>query len=413
MKPALPTLHSPLVRLLNRVGSSFASRVEFSSDYLLDQARLHTRLDDFGEDDFRRPLEVLLESLDKEAQLHLVGRKMTQLSLLRSLINRLRIQRHVTVHPEVDKVRLAPPVVITGAPRTGTTLVQRLLGADPGNRVFRTWELLWPVAGIPKSRETEDDRRRQVVGRHKLSRRLMLSRNGRRHLDAVHDSTPDDPEECWPLFQNMFLSDINGVFNNVPSYSSYLANRDLTDAYHYYRRQLQILTTREPARRIVLKYPGHLGRLRELFAVFPDARVIWCHRSPTEVVPSACSLAAAYRSLRSDHLDPRKIGEWAIHSGRQLLSKGIAARRQLAPEHFFDVYYADLVADPIGMVRRIYEFLGFDVTEQAERSFAGWLDASLKRRERLRHKYSPEIFGLDAATITSNFSEYSEAFDVP
>src|SRR5689334_16967469 len=45
-----------------------------SAEALIARARHQTQLDDFGEFPFSQPLEILLESLDKEAALSLFGR---------------------------------------------------------------------------------------------------------------------------------------------------------------------------------------------------------------------------------------------------------------------------------------------------------------------------------------------------
>ena len=66
---------------------------------------------------------------------------------------------------------------------------------------------------------------------------------------------------------------------------------------------LQTLQRRARADRWVLKAPSHLGQLRTLFAVYPDARVVQIHRDPLKSVPSTISLMGTLKSMRSGQVD--------------------------------------------------------------------------------------------------------------
>src|SRR5258705_2926853 len=56
---------------------------------LLETARRSTGLDDFGGDEWRPHFDVLVEGLEREAQLHLAGRLLARAELIRTLRNRL------------------------------------------------------------------------------------------------------------------------------------------------------------------------------------------------------------------------------------------------------------------------------------------------------------------------------------
>ena len=59
---------------------------------LIDAAKAHAGLDDFGADSFREGLEVLTTALVEEGELSQVGRHVARGHLLRLLVNRLRIE---------------------------------------------------------------------------------------------------------------------------------------------------------------------------------------------------------------------------------------------------------------------------------------------------------------------------------
>ena len=65
--------------------------------------------------------------------------------LLQFLKNRLLIQDLLTRHPEIHEITIERPIIICGLPRTGTTHLHNLIGADPGLRSLPYWESLEPV----------------------------------------------------------------------------------------------------------------------------------------------------------------------------------------------------------------------------------------------------------------------------
>jgi Sulfotransferase family len=98
---------------------------------LLAEARTRTGLSDFGPGHFREPLEVLTRSMREEAQLHAMGLAVQSERLVNALANRLRRIELLRRHPEIADEQVEVGVVILGLPRTGSTLLQRLLAATP------------------------------------------------------------------------------------------------------------------------------------------------------------------------------------------------------------------------------------------------------------------------------------------
>jgi hypothetical protein len=60
------------------------------------------------------------------------------------LRNRFSVYGHRATHPEVVGVPIERPVFIVGFPRTGTTILLRLLAQDRANRVPLGWEVQFP-----------------------------------------------------------------------------------------------------------------------------------------------------------------------------------------------------------------------------------------------------------------------------
>lgn len=132
---AAPRLPWPM-RALNRTLAPFAGLVSFDETALLSTAMKKSGLTDFGEDGFRKPLRVLVGTLEREARLNPLGRVLTRQMLLQLLTTRLLVQDLVTRHPEILELPVPSPIVILGLPRTGTTCCRetRACGRFPTGR---------------------------------------------------------------------------------------------------------------------------------------------------------------------------------------------------------------------------------------------------------------------------------------
>lgn len=406
------TVQSHLTRIVNRVGAPLGPNICLDPQYLMDLARRATGLEDFGDSGFETPLGVLANSWDKDARLHLVGRIIVQRWLRHNLINRLKIEEYFRRNPQTALVPVPDPVVITGAPRSGTTLLQRLFAADLSNRTLRHWELSDPV---PKGYAPfgENDPRPAAAARHRaLRRRILLSAAGRKAASDAHRAEASDAAECWPLLQNSFMSEISGTHGRVDGYIEWLWKQDLTPAYRYHRRQIQLLTAARPASRLVLKHPGHLGYIDDLLQVYPNARIVWLHRDPVETIASMCNLCALARANRTDSLDPEHIGASVVVATRWRFDRGVQARERHAPGQFLDVQYRDLTRDPIATAARIYDWLGFPLTAEVQTALELYMQRNRQERRGHRTDYNLATFGLDAATLRTQFRDYCERFQI-
>jgi hypothetical protein len=321
---------------------------------------------------------------------------MLQRTILRLLVNRLLTEQAFAEHPEMAQTPIERPLYILGFPRTGTTLLHSLLACDPASRWLRLWEGLHPA---PAPESLEDDpriatTRAWVAGFEKLVPNLARAHK----LDAT------GPEECLWLIEHTFADLIFELRAHVPSYSKWLAEHEGDESwYRYYRRQLQMLGWKCRGSHWVCKAPRHLPGLGGLLSVFPDARIVQTHRGAESVLPSICSLCEITQSAASDTVDKAAIG---AHWHQRLLEierRSTEVRAAADPEQFLDVQYADLVGDPIGTVRLIYEHHGLDYSTEFENGMNQWL-ADNRQHKHGAHRYSLEEYGLDAKTVRADFA---------
>ena len=103
--------------------------------------------------------------------------------------------------------------------------------------------------------------------------------------------TADEVEECWQLLRQSLHSVSYETLAHLPTYSQWLAEQDWTKPYQRHRKNLQLIGLNDAEKRWVLKNPSHLFALDALFATYPDALVVQCHRPAETIMASMCSLA--------------------------------------------------------------------------------------------------------------------------
>ena len=348
---------------------------------------------------FLPALELLMGSCQRTASLNPTGQRVLESIVVRHLVNRLLVEAEVAARPEVTGRPVGPAVVVTGLPRTGTTLLHNLLALDPRARVLRFWEALRPVPPAEGTGPSEAELVRQAATW--LERLYELVPGFR----SIHGATPEGPEECDALLQNEFASQHFDDMFDAEDYSAWLATAGLAGEYRSYARQLTVLRRVEDAGRPwVLKSPSHLGHLDALLAACPEATVVHCHRHPAQAVPSYASLVLCLRRAYAENVSPARVGRQALDRCTTALDRA-AAVREAAPERFLDVAYDDLVARPRPTVRALYEQLGWRFDPTQETAIGDWLARHPQHLHGV-HRYTPEDFGLTAGGTARAFQSY-------
>jgi hypothetical protein len=400
-----------LARALNTGGSvverSGMSVVRLDADEFLAEARRRAGHDDFGTPDVESPLRRLVESYEREAGLTFFGRIAARQDTLRLLEYRLRMEADRRRHPEIAAQEIRRPLFVTGLPRTGTTLLHGLLAQDPANRVPVTWECMFPSP--PPDRHRHDHEPRSRLAERQIRWFHRLNPDFRR----IHPTGARLPEECLIITGHSFQSFQFHTAHFVPTYQTWLEQSDLRESYAVHRRFLQHLQWRGGAERWVLKAPAHVFGLRALFAVYPDAGVILTHRDPLQVVGSVASLHTCLRGTFSDRVDPLAVGPEQAARWADGIARALAARDDgCAPARsFVDVQYADLVRDPIEVVRRVYESFALPFSDVFEARMRRFLAENPKGKHG-RHEYKLAQFGLRADVERERFRAYRERFDL-
>ena len=367
---------------------------------LMAEAKALTGLQDFGHPQFIAGLEALVASIKAESALTDSGLAAQRQRVLGLLVNRLRIEQALREHPQIRDERIDAPLVIVGLPRTGSTLTHRLLASDPAHTAMRWWEGRHP-AMLPGERRGEPVERR-ALGRAEVEAVVAASPDAMR----IHPWDFDGADEEVLLLEHSFHSTVPEAHMHLPSYSRWVEAQDHVPAYRDLLACLQYLQWQTPERtgkRWVLKSPHHLGYLDAMLRVFPDAKVIQTHRDPMETVPSFCSMCASLAAPLTTRPDGQAIGaHWAAKLSRNLEASGVVADQ--CPDSFIDLYFRDLMDDPIAEMTRLYAFIGkpFDTGARVAMQAYRKDDA----HQESVHRYRLADYGLSEGSIDTLFGAY-------
>src|SRR6266542_2927204 len=120
IRPLLP------IRLLNGCGVLLEkARIPFCGAHavdLIETAKRRCGLDDFGDGDF-------FEALSR-----LIGKIALRIDVLQTLFSRLQMERDRQLYSGIARQEIREPLFIVGLPRSGTSVLQSLLAADPEHR---------------------------------------------------------------------------------------------------------------------------------------------------------------------------------------------------------------------------------------------------------------------------------------
>ena len=147
----------------------------------------------------------------------------------------------------------------------------------------------------------------------------------------------------------------------------------------------------------------------ELLAVYPDARIIQTHRRVVEVLPSLANLSTTLQKTFTAGVKPEAVGSSVVREWEEILELFVNARKRVGDDRFIDVYYGDLVANPVTILRQIHSALGEVFTPAYKQTVESFLTASGAHNRGL-HRFALADFGLDAADLNRRFSFYGERF---
>jgi hypothetical protein len=369
-----------------------------SYEDILAAAERTTGMSDMGGTAHEEGLRILVEDLSSpEAGLTGRGNYFQRSEVKSALVGRLLTQAQFNQRPEHVDVAIERPIFVMGLPRTGTTALHRLLHADPQAQGLEMWITQYPQPRPPRDTWESDpifNAMQQAFQAHHIASPEYL---GIHYMDAT------SVEECWRLLRQTGKSNSYESLANVPRYTEWLARQDWTDAYERHKRNLQLIGLNDQDKRWVLKNPSHMSALDALMTVYPDALVVYTHRDPVTCIASSCSLTAETTVGHSTTFVGDVIGQTQLDLWSRAYHAFHEARPRYDESQFVDVAFSDLVKDPLGVTRGIYERFDLDWTPAVQTAIEQIDRESKEGAARPSHSYRLEDYGLTEDEVRARF----------
>ena len=358
----------------------------------------------YADDGLTEGLDRLIASIKADARLNAFGKFAFKTLLQRMADVRFKVEKAIAEQPEILDDPITEPLFIIGMPRSGTTILQAVLNQDAAHRSPLCWECLLPHPAPTPESYRHNDRIDTIRTEFEQLFKLVPDFRRKHYMEA------DSPQECIGVMALNFTSFQFMAQAYLADYSEwFFETADQAANFRWHRRFLQFLQSGGVrTSRWLLKSPVHLMRLKALFEVYPDARIIMTHRHPAYVVPSAASLISSTRSLYSNDEKVERSGREQLRLWARYFDRFLEDRQRLNREdQIIDVLFDDFVDDQMAVVRQIYDRFGW----RLDAGSAGRMEAFLRQEAKDKHgkhDYSLEMIGVQDHEVEASYGSYLE-----
>lgn len=374
---------------------------------LLAKARADTGLTDWGDASFEDRFGLAVAHI-ASIPMDDAGRRAAAENIHWLLTDRLKFFEDRKLYPLAEEV-VERPMFATGEPRSGTTLMHALMSVDPDARALRFWEVMHPspppgaVEGIDPRIAQADEEWREI------NAKMWKWLHCHPYNDMLGNGLPED-ERTWAFdFRVMTPT----AWWRVPMQNLSLGlPTDSAAQNRLHRMMLQALQYRREKKYWVCK-GFHGFRLKEFFATYPDATLVYLHRDPVQVAASSTMMMSDIMEGIVGKIDLVREAKMHVERVRGSIANTMA-NPLIHDARIHHVRYKDFVSDPIGTLRGYYQFAGRDFTPRAEAAMRGYL-AENKGDRHGKFAYSSQVLtdaGYDLNQLNEEFRPFRERFGV-
>jgi hypothetical protein len=161
----------------------------------------------------------------------------------------------------------------------------------------------------------------------------------------------------------------------------------------------------------ISKNPIFTSRIEALGRFFPDARILYCSRTPFEVVPSVLSLMEIPWQAFGNDLRGNRFRDLIIDLMVHWYQYPVARLQHWPKDRHLVVDYRTLTSAPSKTIVAIYERFGFAVGDEFRTRLQ---EADVQTRSyRSTHAYSLAQFDLSREEVRKKFAEAFQQFHFP
>lgn len=373
---------------------------------LIKKAEQATGLSDFGDEWFFPNIDVFIESLNSQARLSSEGYYGAEQMIIGALVNRLRHKNLIKMNPQILDETVNVKAVLTGLPRTGSTMLHRMLASAPELTSVKWFEAqnYTPL----ENEDYNDPTPRKDIAKDILN--FMLKKIP--ELMSIHPMDIDQADEEVIILGQLFSSSMLESTYFVPDYANWLTNQNPGKSYSDLIEILQSLQWQDPSRKNkswILKTPGHLMSLGAVVKYFPGAKIIMTHRDPVSTVPSYCSMESTLYKMNTDIISDFEIGNYWLDRLSEWLNNFIEVRNSIPDDRFIDINYLDLVEAPEKIGTQVLKSIHINDDILTKEMMENWIKAN-KRENRQKHNYKLSDYGLTRESISNKFKDYIEKY---
>ena len=373
---------------------------------LIKKAEQATGLSDFGDEWFFPNIDVFIESLNSQARLSSEGYYSAEQMIIGALVNRLRHKNLIKMNPQILDETVDVKAVLTGLPRTGSTMLHRMLASAPELTSVKWFEAqnYTPL----ENEDYNDPTPRKDIAKDILN--FMLKKIP--ELMSIHPMDIDQADEEVIILGQLFSSSMLESTYFVPDYANWLNNQNPGKSYSDLIEILQSLQWQDPSRKNkswILKTPGHLMSLGAVVKYFPGAKIIMTHRDPVSTVPSYCSMESTLYKMNTDIISDFEIGNYWLDRLSEWLNNFIEVRNSIPDDRFIDINYLDLVEAPEKIGTQVLKSIHINDDILTKEMMENWIKAN-KRENRQKHNCKLSDYGLTRESISNIFKDYIEKY---
>jgi hypothetical protein len=287
-----------------------------------------------------------------------------------------------------------PPLFIIGHWRAGTTLLHELLVLDERHTYPTTYQCFAP--------------HHFLISEWFVARWLGFVLPDRRPMDNMKAGWDRPQEDEFALCSLGVPSTYRTMAfpNRPPQYLNYLDLGNVSEeqltrwraALQWFLRRVML---RDP-RRMILKSPTHTARVKLLAEAFPGAKFVHIVRDPYVLFASTLRMWHSLNQVQGLQVTREERTEaYVLECFDRMYRKYWRERSTVGEDQLCEVRYEDVIADPLGQMRSIYDQLGLGGFEaMAPRIESYFADRSDYRTNRY------EIPAGTRAMLTQRWGDY-------
>jgi omega-hydroxy-beta-dihydromenaquinone-9 sulfotransferase len=303
---------------------------------------------------------------------------------------------------KIRETTVASPLFVLGVWRSGTTLLFNLLTQDRRFAFPNTYEAAFPHSFLLT----------EGIGAGLLRPFIPKKRPQDNVAFGVGVPQEDEFAMCSLVPRSMLMS--LAFPRRAALYDRFLTLRDVAESQ---RREWQHALlhfakklTFKYGRPLVLKSPGHTGRLRLLLELFPDAKFVHIQRDPFAVFLSARhAVRKVFPWTAMQANDFADLDENTLRQCKELYEAYFDERHLIPAGRLCEIRFEDLERDPLGQMRQIYERLNLPDFQEVEPELRAHVD-SLKSYEKNRFD---ELTASERERVTHEWRRCFDAWGCP